>query len=357
MSKNSSHTLTISNVNFLTPEAVELTFDVPESLRSYYSFKPGQYVALEKKISGQPIRRTYSISSLPSTGKLTIGIKKILDGKFSNYAFNCLDVGDHMKVFKPDGRFFINYEENQNLLFIACGSGITPIMSIIEFMLKTKNNCNITLLYGNKTIESTMYRERLEVLKNSYLERITVHYFFSEEKQDIEFNQGRIDKSKIKVLIAQKQLIPREIDALFLCGPQEMILSMKEVFAEYIDKNIPLVSELFISDDKAVDKKKSVSKSPVRAKTLVTVRIDGLVKNIELADRETIIDAALRQKIELPFSCKGGMCCTCRCLVKEGEVILEKNYSLEKWEEEMGFTLACQAYPKTDRVFLDFDAS
>ena len=166
MRKTSSHLLTISKVSFLTSEAVELTFDVPERLAPYYAFKPGQYVSLEQNISGKPIRRTYSISSAPTHGKLSVGIKKILDGKFSNYAFDYLDVGKKLRVFKPDGRFFIDYEDNQNLLFIACGSGITPVISIMDFVLKTKNNSTVTLLYGNKTIESTMYRERLEALKN-----------------------------------------------------------------------------------------------------------------------------------------------------------------------------------------------
>ncbi len=357
MYKTSAHLLTISKISFLTSEAVELTFDVPERLGPYYAYTPGQYVALEENILGQPVRRTYSISSAPTHGKLSVGIKKIFDGKFSNYAFDCLDVGKKLRVFKPDGRFFIDYEDNQNLLFIACGSGITPVISIIDFVLKTKHNSTVTLLYGNKTIESTMYRERLEALKNSHLERIFLNYFFSEEKQEIEFKQGRIDRGKIESLINQRQLNPSNVDALFLCGPQEMISSMKEVFANHLGTNVPLISELFLSDNRVIEKKKGVRKNLRRVKTFVKVKIDGLIKDIELADEETIIDAALRQKIELPFSCKGGMCCTCRCLVKEGEVVLEKNYSLEKWEEEMGFTLACQAYPKTDNVFLDFDAS
>ena len=357
MTKNSSHSLTISDVNYLTPESVEITFNVPTSLRSYYTFKPGQYVALEKKISGQSLRRTYSISSVPTDGSLSVGIKKVLYGKFSNYAFDYLKVGETLKVFKPDGRFFINYQDNQNLIFIACGSGITPVISIIDFILKTKKNSTITLIYGNKTIESTMYRDRLEALKNSYLEQLSLRYFFSEGNQEIKFSQGRIDENKIEVLINQKQLIPSKVNAVFLCGPQAMTSSMKKIFAQHLDTHVPIISELFVSDEKPTQKKKSVLKKQGKIKSFVKIRIDGIEKNMELIDNETIIDAALRQKIELPFSCKGGMCCTCRCLVKEGEVVLEKNYSLEKWEEEMGFTLACQAYPKTNRVFLDFDAS
>ena len=187
------------------------------------------------------------------------------------------------------------------------------------------------------------------------MEQFSLNYFFSEEAQDINFHQGRITKEKIQGLISANQIIPEKIDGIFLCGPESMIFEMKKVFKFHIDESKPIISELFVSDDIKRPKEKEKFK---KIRSIIKIKIDGVEKNITLENKDkSIIDAALRQNIELPFSCKGGMCCTCRCLVLEGEVELEKNYSLEKWEQEDGYTLACQARPKTDFVVLDFDRS
>lgn len=356
MEKNSSKYLTVRNLKYLTPDSIEITLGIPQKFKNFFNFIPGQYLALEKEISGVPERRTYSISSAPSENEISVAVKKIPDGIFSNYAFYQLREGEQLKVFKPDGRFFTNYEDNQNLIFAACGSGITPIISIITFLLKTKKNMQITLLYGNKTIETTMYRSQLDSLKNSYMENLTLYYFFTEEKQDIDFNMGRINHEKVKILISGKQILSERINGVFLCGPEDMISEMRTVFTNFLDKDKPIISELFISKSENRPKEKKV-KTSTKSQSIIKLKIDGAEKSISVAKQETILDAALRQNVDLPFSCKGGMCCTCRCLIQKGSVILEKNYSLEKWEQEKGFTLACQAKPTTNFVYLDFDSS
>lgn len=357
MSTKNSNYLTVQNLRYLTNDAMEVTFKVPKNLKNEYKFIPGQYLTLEKKLFDIHERRTYSISSDPISSSLSIGIKRIPNGKFSNYAFQNLKEGDELKVFTPDGRFFIDYKDNQNLVFVACGSGITPIISIISYVLRTKKNSKISLYYGNKTIASTMYIQRLNSLKNSYMENLSLNYFFSVETQDITFNQGRITNGKIEDLISRNQIVPEKVDGVFLCGPQDMVFQMEKIFKKHIGKSKPIMSELFFSDE--IERPKEKKKQRFRkSKTIIKIKIDGVEKRINLKNKEdNIIDAALRQNIELPFSCKGGMCCTCRCLVLEGAVVLEKNYSLERWEQERGYTLACQAKPKTDFVFLDFDRS
>ena len=357
MSTKNSNYLTVQEIKYLTTDAVEITLKVPEKLKEEYKFIPGQYLTLEKKILDTYERRTYSISSDPISEYISIGIKRIPNGKFSNYAFKNLKEGDELRVFAPDGRFFVDYKDNQNLVFIACGSGITPIISIMSYVLRTKKNSRISLYYGNKTIASTMYSQQLNSLKNSYMENLSLNYFFSVEAQDITFNQGRITKGKIEDLISRNQISPENIDGVFLCGPQNMVFQMKKIFKKHIGESKPIMSELFFSNEirEPKEKKKELFR---KTKTMVKIKIDGIEKKINLENKdENIIDAALRQNIELPFSCKGGMCCTCRCLVLEGEVMLKKNYSLERWEQEKGYTLACQAKPKTDFVFLDFDRS
>ncbi len=357
MAGKNSNNLKVQKLRHLTKDAIEITFKVPDNLKKEYKFIPGQYLTLEKKISDTYERRTYSISSDPISENISIGIKRIPKGKFSTYIFDNLKEGDELRVFTPDGRFFTDYKDNQNLVFVACGSGITPIISIISYVLRTKKNSKISLYYGNKTIASTMYSQRLNSLKNSHMENLSLNYFFSIEAQDIIFNQGRITKEKIENLISGNQISPEKVDGVFLCGPQNMVSQMKQIFKKHIGESKPIMSELFFSDEIEKPEEKKKEKF-TKIETIIKIKIDGVEKRINLENKEeNIIDAALRQNIELPFSCKGGMCCTCRCLVLKGEVMLEKNYSLERWEQERGYTLACQAKPKTDFVFLDFDRS
>ena len=355
------HELTISDVRPQGRDAVALAFDVPEDLREAYHFVPGQYLTLRAEINGKDERRSYSICSPLSGDCLEVGIKKLEGGAFSPYAHG-LKAGDRLQLMQPQGRFTLSIDPaaSRDILLIASGSGITPVLSIAQSVLEGEPESSVTLLYGNRTAETMMFREELEELKDRFMGRFSLLHFLSREDQDIDLLNGRINETKLEQLAEKKVIYPADHDGIYLCGPQEMIetCSAKLISLGAEQENIHF--ELFTPADGSVIKPKVTADARKNAAGQVEVEtiLDGSRKRFAMdGTKNTVLSAAHDAGIELPFSCAGGMCCTCRCQVAEGEAAMDVNYSLEPWEIEAGFILACQARPKSEKLVLDFDAS
>ncbi|MCA0399955.1 MAG: phenylacetate-CoA oxygenase/reductase subunit PaaK [Proteobacteria bacterium] len=350
------HPLKIEEIRRETRDSVSLRLAVPDALKPQFAFRPGQYLTLRATIDGEDIRRSYSICSGVDDGVLRVGIKKVEGGAFSTYANENLKPGDVIEVMPPEGRFTPSEGQGRHLLGIAAGSGITPILSIAKSALARDAAARVTLIFGNRTSLSVMFAEEIEDLKNVYLGRFSVVHLLSREAQDIELLQGRVTGDKIRVL-ASGVIDFADIDEAFLCGPEAMVAEMKAVLPELGIPAEKIRSELFTPSEKRKSfKPKADVAGEARVVADVTAVLDGKAHRFDLlSSDENIIDAAARAGIDLPYSCKGGMCCTCRCKVEEGEAEMAINYSLEPWELEANFVLGCQSLPKTPVLKVNFD--
>lgn len=352
------HELTISKIEELTDDAKAISFKLDDAVKSDYAFTPGQYLTLRAEVDGKDVRRSYSISSPLSGSELTVGIRQVEDGVFSNFATNTLETGQTLQVMTPDGRFAANVGTDKEVLLIAAGSGITPMMSIAQSLLEGDEEANVTLVYGNRETKTIMFREQLEFLKDRFLDRFTIIHILSREDQDIPILNGRIDAEKIKALNNTSAINLAATDSVFICGPGEMIEVVCAACEELNVAKDQIHFELFTPADGQEPRKAPTKEMLEAAEQGVSVEIilDGSKRNFKLTDaNETVLEAANKHGLELPFSCKGGMCCTCRCKVAKGTAEMAINYSLEPWEIEAGFTLACQARPTSENLTLDFD--
>jgi ring-1,2-phenylacetyl-CoA epoxidase subunit PaaE len=352
--------LIISNLERNTSDSVIITFQIPDEKRQEFIFEAGQYVTLHAVIDGESVRRSYSICSSPSSGRLSVGIKKLDGGKFSTYANQYLKIGDSLDVMRPMGNFIIkNHNLYKRILLIAAGSGITPMMSHIHEIMANHSKIKVDLLYGNRTSASIMFKNELEDVKDKYLDRFFLVNILSKENSGTPLLQGRIDFNKSTRLF--NTLLPAQAyDLALICGPQEMILNVKEALIHCGMDSHKIGYELFYAsgsttasanqktpDNKDIDNSK---------KAQVTIKLDGEIMNLQLQfDGQNILDAALEAGVDLPFACKSGVCSTCKARVTEGNVDMTINYSLEPDELEAGFVLTCQAHPRTEKVFVDFD--
>ncbi len=349
--------LYIANIEKETSNCVVISFAIPKNLQEIFTFIPGQYITLKTTINGKEERRSYSICSAPFEKKLSIAIKKVSYGVFSTYANEQLKVGDIINAMPPNGKFYTPLIATQkiNYLFIASGSGITPIISILKTTLKTETESYCTLIYNNKTKNSVLFFEAIEALKNKYIDRLNVIHIFSREFTDVPLFYGRIDKTKLNAL--QILINYQKINEFFICGPEEMIHTSILFFKELGIVENKLHFELFGTAHK--NKKEIKSKKNIintRLKSKVTIKADGRSINFELEyDGINILDAALAQGVDLPYACKGGMCCTCKAKLIIGKINMDVNYALEKEEIAQGFILACQSHPTTEIVEVDFD--
>jgi ring-1,2-phenylacetyl-CoA epoxidase subunit PaaE len=354
------HTLTINKVTRETRDAVSVSFDVPADLRDAYKFTQGQHLTLKEILDGEEYRRSYSICSAVGDGDLRVAIKQIEGGVFSSHANQNFASGQTVEVMEPQGRFFseLDPKNSKNYLAIAVGSGITPIISIVKTILKTEPNSQVTLIYGNRTVSSILFLEDLEGLKNTYAERLTLMHLLSREHQDTELFNGRITGEKCRELFASPLVDVGSIDDAFLCGPEQMIMEVKDVLAESGLPTDHIHFELFITD--AAIKASVAPKKQVKGegpKRQVRVVLDGRQTDIDVReDGRSILDVALSQGMDLPYACKGGVCSTCRAKVIRGEVQMDLNYALEDGEVAEGYVLTCQSHPLTDDVIVDYDA-
>ena len=346
------HELVISEVRPEGLDAVALVFEVPQKLAQSFAFVPGQYLTLRADIGGEDVRRSYSIASDPS-GALCVGVRQVEDGLFSTYAQG-LKAGDSVQVMEPEGRFKLS--DQQDIVLIAAGSGVTPMVSIASAALD--RGANVTLVYGNRDFAHVMFRGELEALKDSHMGRFTLIHILSREEQDVPLLNGRITGEKITTMANAGALDLAAADGVFLCGPGEMISDVSEALKQLGVAESSIHSERFTPDGEAPKQRSKAAQKVAQSGVEVEVIIDGTKKRFSVEDGdENVLAAAARQGLELPYSCKGGMCCTCRCRVTEGTSEMATNYSLEPWELEAGFTLACQTRPTSKKLVLDFDAA
>lgn len=360
---NDFYPLRIASVTRETSDSVCVRFQVPEELADIFRFRQGQYLTLRETLDGKEVRRCYSICSAVGDPGPEIAIKRINGGVFSNYANDALKAGDSIDVMPPRGTFTTELAPaiGKNYMCVAAGSGITPIMSIIKTILATEPESRVTLIYGNRRTSTIMFRERLGFLKNRYLGRFHWINVLSREEQDAEVLYGRINNRKGAEL-QQKHLIDiAATDEFFLCGPESMISEVSRgLRAEGVDES-RIHYELFYAS--AEDARAVIEKHHARVLQFggrvseVVVRADGRAISFDLsADGENILDGAMEHGADLPFSCKGGVCATCKARLVEGEVDMDLNHALSEEDIENGFILTCQAHPVSDRVVVDFDS-
>jgi ring-1,2-phenylacetyl-CoA epoxidase subunit PaaE len=349
------HSLQIVDRRQETPDSVSLAFAVPEELRQEFAFQPGQYLTVRAKIDGQECRRSYSICSGADENELRIAVKKVDSGRFSRFANEALRQGAQIDVASPEGRFTAEIGTSRHYAFFAAGSGITPVISIIRSMLAANTQARATLFYGNRRTSSIMFRRALEELKDRHLGRLSVFHLLSRESQDIDILNGRLDGERI-ALLAKTIVRPKDVDAYLLCGPFGMIEEGRAALIAAAADPARIRAELFSTDGAPARRSAPVHISQ-EGEAHVDCVLDGRTHHIEVEPGALILEAAHDRGIEIPHSCRGGICCTCRCKVVEGEVAMDVNYSLEPWELEAGYVLACQSRPMTTKVTLDFDAA
>ncbi|MGB8191329.1 MAG: 1,2-phenylacetyl-CoA epoxidase subunit PaaE [Chitinophagaceae bacterium] len=353
------HSLAIKEVRQETDDCVSLAFDIPEELKDKFRFSQGQSLTMRTKLNGEEVRRTYSLCSSPLDSEWRVAIKKVDGGVFSSYANEQLRQGDVLDVMPPVGKFYtpLNPQQQKHYVAVAAGSGITPILSIINTTLRTEPNSSFSLVYGNKTRASIIFKEELDALKNKFINRFTIHHILSREQPDAPVYYGRIDKEKCGILFT-KLIDIKKADEFFICGPEEMIFCVKDFLEQQgIDKS-HIHFELFTipGEQSSVAKPKRTVATDQGPKSSISVKLDGVMFDFELGTQEkSILDAALDQGADLPYACKGGVCCTCKAKLVEGEVRMEVNYGLEEDEIDQGYILTCQSRPQTPRVVVDFD--
>ncbi len=339
----------------MTSGAVKVIFDLGEN-KSFFDFLPGQFVSLKKEINGEDIRRSYSLCTAPFENEFSVIVKKVQDGIFSTYANEELQVGEEIELMPPEGRFSAKTDPTQrrNYVFVAAGSGITPVISNIKAVLQEEPYSHIILLYGNTSTRDIIFKEELEGLKNKYFQRITIHYFLSREAIESPLHSGRINAEKCKILGRINPLF-LNADSYYICGPIQMVEELSTYLeANGVDKS-NIYFELFgIPTPLANSNKRKVSEHAVKSRVKIT--LSGLETCIDFGENDdNILDAALAQGMDLPYACKGGVCSTCKAKVVSGEVEMAVNYALEPDEIENNIVLTCQCIPTTENVEIDFD--
>jgi ring-1,2-phenylacetyl-CoA epoxidase subunit PaaE len=357
------HELSVKRVNPEAAGSVAITFDIPPAQREAFAFEPGQFLTVRAQVNGQDVRRNYSISSPRSrfllNGELEIGIRPVEGGLFSNWAATAVKAGDTLSVMPPDGRFTVKKARAIHRVGFAAGSGITPILSIAATTLEEQPESKFTLVYGNRRMGSVMFNEALQDLKDRFANRFTMIHVLSRQAQEVDLLQGRIDRQKVLDIVAA--LLPAQsMDEVFICGPEALIDTTRQAL---IDAGVPesrVYTERFTTGAAMAAKVQAdVDAKPQKqdaAKAIkLTVVLDGKQHDLALGPDEHVLDAALNAGLDLPYSCKAGVCCTCRGKVLEGRVEMDKNFTLESDEMAQGFVLTCQAKAMTQRLVVSFD--
>lgn len=342
--------LIIKEVKRETKDAVSILFNVPEELKPDYQFIAGQYINLKLTLDNQEIRRAYSICSAPDSGDLRIAVKAVKNGVFSQFANTKLKAGDVLEVGQPEGKFTFepDPERQKNYAAFVAGSGITPVLSIIKSVLKSEPKSSFFLVYGNKTPEETIFHQELHDLQLQYVGRLFVHYVFSQAKAENALF-GRIDKSAVNFVLNNKHK-ELEFDKFYLCGPEEMINTVSGILKEKNVKDSAIKFELFTSSSQ-----ENEIKTSLEGHTKITVLVDDDEFTFEMSQKQTILDAALKQGIDAPYSCQGGICSSCLCRITQGSAEMTKNSILTDKEIADGLVLSCQAHPTSETIYVDFD--
>lgn len=355
--------LAVKRVNPEAAGAVAITFEIPEEAKDSFDFEPGQFLTLRAQIDGQDVRRNYSISSARSRlrvrGEVEIGIRPVEGGLFSNWAARHVKPGDRISVLPPDGRFVVKKKRAIHRVGFAAGSGITPILSIAASTLEEQPESKFTLIYGNRRMSSVMFNEALQDLKDRFRDRLTMIHILSRQAQEVDLLQGRIDGQKVKDIIAA--LLPvGSMDEVFICGPDAMITATETALKDAGVSEDRIRTERFTvnlpAGAKPVGAQTVAAQKAEAAKNItMTLILDGMEHEIHLSGEDHVLDAALESGLDLPYSCKAGVCCTCRAKVLEGSTTMDKNYTLEASEVEQGFVLTCQARATSKSLKVSFD--
>ncbi|SFS39766.1 ferredoxin--NADP reductase [Lutibacter maritimus] len=346
------HTLTIKEIKKETKNAVSILFDIPNDLRSEFQFTAGQYINIKKEIAGLELRRAYSICSSPKSGDLRVAIKAIDNGTFSVFATTILTTGTNLEVSKPEGKFVLetNSTNKKNYLAIAAGSGITPIMAMIKAVLTEESASTFTLIYGNKTTADTIFKSEIDILQKAYPTNFNVQYVYSREKIEGALF-GRIDTGNINFVVKNK-FKDISFDNAFLCGPEPMINIAKETLIENGINENAIHFELF---SLPISIEETSKNEIFDGECEITVLVDDEETTFTMDAKTTILTAALKEGLDAPYSCQGGICSSCLAKVTEGKAAMDKNTILSEAEINDGFILTCQAHPTTSKIIVDYD--
>ncbi|WP_343486926.1 ferredoxin--NADP reductase [Allomuricauda sp. d1] len=343
------YALKVDEIKRLTPNSVSISFEVPNDLKEIFSFKAGQYITIKHGIEGQELRRSYSISTPPSSKKITVGVKKMPNGTFSKYANESIQEGDVLQVMPPEGRFV--FEPNsaaKNIIAFAAGSGITPIMSIAHTVLESHSENTFVLVFGNQSLEETMYRQELIELSKKYNGRFFLQSIYSRQTEENALF-GRIETSTVNFILKNK-FKDTSFDAFYLCGPEAMIDAVKTTLLQNDVAEDKIHFELFT----ATDTEDTLAET-LDGKTKVSVMVDDETFELTMDKKEIVLDAVLKANIDAPYSCQGGVCSSCIARVTEGKVEMVKNQILTDGEVEEGLVLTCQSHPLTPSLKIDYD--
>lgn len=348
------HSLKIKNVKKETKDAVSITFNIPTHLKEEFKFTAGQYITLKTTINGGEVRRAYSLCSSPKSGEITVAVKKIEGGVFSVYATNNLKKEDVLEVSAPEGKFILNTDSannNNNYLAFSAGSGITPIMAMIKDVLETELNSTFTLVFGNKSTYETIFFDEINLLKERYSTQFFVQYVFSKEQPEGSLF-GRIDQSVVNYILKQRTVNFKEI---FLCGPEQMILIIKDTLIERDFNESNIHFELFTASEKHTEVNKDLENVSLDSETEITVILDDETSTFIMKQANNILVSALQEDLDAPYSCQGGICSSCLAKVTKGKAIMKNNSILSESEVAEGYILTCEAHPTTPKITIDYD--
>jgi ring-1,2-phenylacetyl-CoA epoxidase subunit PaaE len=361
MARARFHSLPVAEVRPLTAASVEVTFAVPDELRGEYDYLPGQHVALRAHVDGHELRRSYSLCRPPEPGRISVAIKRDLGGAFSTWATSELRPGDAIDVMSPQGTFTLDSErmQDRHIVGIAAGSGITPLMALASSVLAASPTSSFTLVYTNRTAVDVMFLEELADLKDRYPARLALHHVLSREQRSAPLLSGRIDEERLRRML-DTLLPPDTVDEWFLCGPFELVQLCRDVLEEYGVARERIHFELFTTGEPGEprgDVGHPVVVHEGERTAEIEFRLDGLTSTVTtpVDANESVLNAALRVRPDVPFACTGGVCGTCRARLVSGDVRMTENYALEPEELERGYVLTCQSHPLTDRVVVDYD--
>ncbi|MEX2484976.1 MAG: 1,2-phenylacetyl-CoA epoxidase subunit PaaE [Brumimicrobium sp.] len=352
------HELKVVDVRRETEDAVSIALDVPEALKEQYIYLPGQYLTFKKEFDGEELRRSYSICSGIEDGELRVAVKEVPNGRFSTFANQKLKVGDQLAVMTPTGNFTTSFDEktDKSYVFFAAGSGITPVISLVKSILVKSPKSDVTLFYANKGIDSVIFREELEDLKNEHMDNFRLIHIFSRESIGNKLQKGRLNNEKVELLY-NVLLQGQSIDEVLVCGPEPIIFAVKETFEKLGFDKDHVHFELFttpVRGEKKEHHQREHDEPQIHAN--VKVILDGEQTLIALdSDGDSVLEAAQKAGADVPFACKGGVCCTCKAKILEGTAKMDVNYALEDDEVEAGYILTCQAHPTSDQLVVSYD--
>tara|TARA_B100000927_G_C16455416_1_gene465605 strand:- start:66 stop:1127 length:1062 start_codon:yes stop_codon:yes gene_type:complete len=348
------HSLIVTDVKNTIRDAIVVSLKSEDTVADF-DFTQGQYLTFRQMIEGTEIRRSYSICAGKGE-ELKIGIKRVEGGAFSNWANDTLAPGMRVEAMPPMGSFYtaIEPEREKSYIGFAGGSGITPLLSILKTTLTSEPYSNFTLVYANRGVNTIMFKEDLEDLKNKFMGRLTILHILESDAQDIDLFQGRVDQEKCNLLF-KHWIDISAVDTAFICGPEPMMLEIVNALRNHGLRDGQIKFELFASaqQGRLEQQKKAVVSSD--KSTELGVTIDGTQRKIMMQAGQSVLDAALDSALDVPYACKAGVCSTCRCKVIKGQVEMIANHALEDYEIEQGYILACQSYPTSELVDVEFD--